>query len=375
VNERRRKADEAAKRSATLESAPALAAWQAFVAARGTEKRKGKIRWGALSRRDYDRVAQEGGRPITRGRRNGRTTTQIGALRPLLAFPLREITAERVRAWLRDEVALRPTHAALAYRLLCAFLRWAAAHKEYSGQIDTAVCTAKDVRNELQKATPKADCLQREQLKPWFNAVGKLPNPTHRVYLQTLLLTGARREDLAALEWANVDFKWGSLTIHDKVQGSRVVPLTPYVASLLRELQRRNVRPLKPTAGEEWKPSPWVFASARAKNGRIQEPRIAHNRALDAAGLPPTTLHGLRRSFGTLSEWVEAPVGVVAQVMGHAPSAIAEKHYRVRPLDLLRAWHTKIEAWMLTEAGIEFDPEQVSAVSYGDGPLIKIGEG
>jgi hypothetical protein len=39
--------------------------------------------------------------------------------------------------------------------------------------------------------------------------------------------------------------------------------------------------------------------------------------------------------------------------MGHAPSATAEKHYRVRPLDLLRMWHTKIEAWILTEAGIE----------------------
>jgi len=38
--------------------------------------------------------------------------------------------------------------------------------------------------------------------------------------------------------------------------------------------------------------------------------------------------------------------------MGHKPSAIAEKHYRVRPIDLLRMWHTKIEGWILNEAGI-----------------------
>jgi len=44
---------------------------------------------------------------------------------------------------------------------------------------------------------------------------------------------------------------------------------------------------------------------------------------------------------------------VSAQIMGHKPSAIAEKHYRRRPLDLLRMWHTKIEAWILNEAGIE----------------------
>jgi integrase len=39
----------------------------------------------------------------------------------------------------------------------------------------------------------------------------------------------------------------------------------------------------------------------------------AHERALSAAGLPHLTIHGLRRSFGTLCEWVEVPAGVVAQ--------------------------------------------------------------
>jgi hypothetical protein len=47
------------------------------------------------------------------------------------------------------------------------------------------------------------------------------------------------------------------------------------------------------------------------------------------------------------------PTGVVAQIMGHKPSATAERHYRRRPLDLLRLWHTKLEGWILDEAGIE----------------------
>lgn len=54
------------------------------------------------------------------------------------------------------------------------------------------------------------------------------------------------------------------------------------------------------------------------------------------------------------------PVGVVAQIMGHKPSATAEKHYRVRPLDLLRKWHAELEAWILAEAGIE-QPQQEEA--------------
>jgi len=45
--------------------------------------------------------------------------------------------------------------------------------------------------------------------------------------------------------------------------------------------------------------------------------------------------------------------------MGHKPSATAEKHYTVRPLDLLRLHHERIEAWILEEAGVTFDRAQV----------------
>jgi len=167
-------------------------------------------------------------------------------------------------------------------------------------------------------------------------------------YLQGLLLTGARSGELAHLRWEDVDFRWRSLTIRDKVEGERTIPLPPYLASLLSALPRRTLR--------NKRSNPWVFSSPITEHGRMGEANHAHTRALKDAGLPPLTLHGLRRSFGTLSEWVECPVGVVAQIQGHKPSAIAEKHYRRRPLDLLRVWHSKLEAWILTEAGV-LNPE------------------
>ncbi len=55
------------------------------------------------------------------------------------------------------------------------------------------------------------------------------------------------------------------------------------------------------------------------------------------------------------AKWLEIPAGVVAQIMGHKPSATAEKHYTVRPLDLLRVHHERIEAWILEQGGIVFD--------------------
>jgi len=102
----------------------------------------------------------------------------------------------------------------------------------------------------------------------------------------------------------------------------------------------------------------FVFSSPAAASGRLEEPRNPHNKALATAALPALSLHGLRRSFSSLSEWVEVPAGIVAQIMGHKPSAIAEKHYIQRELDLLHLWHVKIEAWILEQAGIEFVPGQ-----------------
>ena len=102
----------------------------------------------------------------------------------------------------------------------------------------------------------------------------------------------------------------------------------------------------------------WVFASNKSASGRITEPRIAHNKALVIAGIDDLTLHGLRRSYASLAEWVELPLGVVAQIMGHKPSATAERHYKRRPLDLLRQWAERYEAWLLEQAGIEAPQRQ-----------------
>jgi len=336
VDPRQEKRDRIAAAEAKREeekriTASAMEAWQQYIEAR-------KPRWSESHLADHATVSKEGGKSRTQGRRPGESDKTLpGILRPLLALPLKQIDADCVRAWLQVESASRPTHARLAFGLLRAFLNWCSDRPEYRDQVHAGACSTRLARDELPKKTTKDDCLQREQLAAWFAAVRQIGNPVIAVYLQTALLTGARREEVAGIRWEDADFTWRSLTIKDKVDGERTIPLTPYVASLLAGLPRRNQ---------------WVFSSPTAASGRLQEPRIMHNKALAAAGLPALSIHGLRRSFGTLAEWVECPAGVSAQIMGHKPSATAEKHYRVRPLDLLRMWHTKIECWILEQAGI-----------------------
>jgi len=358
-------ASEAKREEARRIEAPALEAWAAYLEAR-------RPKWGETSYRNHVTLSKEGGETITRGRKTSEDgKTQPGLLRPLLVLPLAKIDAARVQSWLKDEAAKRPTQAALAFRLLRGFLNWCADRPEYQKQIHADACASKAVREELPKRQAKRDALEREMLRPWFEQVRAIANPVQAAYLQVALLTGARREEVAEMRWEDVDFRWNKIIIRDKVEGERTIPLTPYVAGLLRDLKRRNDTPPpefrilhgKRIANDldAWKPSPWVFASKTAASGYLQEPRIAHNRALRDAGLPNITIHGLRRSFGSLSEWCEVPAGIVAQIQGHKPSATAEKHYRVRPIDLLRQWHTKIEAWILDQAGIELPTEQEAA--------------
>ena len=328
--------------------------WDIYVESR-------KNLWSALHYRDHIRHAAEGGIPKERGR----GPTQSGPLAALRPRKLPELTGQFIGVWLAQDAAQRPTSAALSYRLLRAFVRWCADTPTYRGLIPEDAYQARAVRDALPRVRAKdGDSLQREQLALWFKSVRELRNPVISVYLQGLLITGARREELAGLRWdTDIDLQWRSMTLNDKVEGTggRTIPIPPYLAGLFRDLKHQNEAPpsqrrlkLLAKRGITWAPSPWVFPSLTAADGKIAEPRSAHLKALHASDLPHVSLHGLRRSFGTLAEWCEVPVGVVAQIQGHKPSAIAEKHYRRRPIDLLRKWHDQVEGWMLEQAAIKF---------------------
>ncbi|WP_442763766.1 tyrosine-type recombinase/integrase [Malikia spinosa] len=322
-----------AEREAAAQALTTGEAWAAYVAER-------KQYWGAWHIKDHERLTRAGGEVAKRGTR-GRGVTIPGPLHPLLGLALRDLTPTVIEAWAAREAQTRPTTARLAWRLLKAFLGWCAEHPEYGRVLpSTNPAKTKKAREALGKPKAKDDALLKEQLPAWFAAVRGIRNQTVAAYLQTLLLTGARPGEVLAMRWEDLNIQWRGLTIRDKVEGERVIPLTAYVHHLLAALPRRNE---------------FVFASNRKENQPLTEPNHAHDKACQVARIGYLTLHGLRRSFGTLSEWLDVPAGVVAQIQGHKPSATAEKHYRVRPPDLLRIHHEKIEAWVLEQAGVTFD--------------------
>ncbi len=338
---RKEASEEAEKAELVRQDVSFSEAWSDYVEDRKPREKKDNTQWSEKYYLDHIRFVQPGGVDKKRGK--GKTVP--GTLYPLVTLSLPEITAPTVKKWITKEKSTRPTQTRIAFEMLKTFLTWCEAEERYKGLAAPGACTPKMKKTSFPKKTGRTDILQKEQLQPWFKAVSSYSNKVLSVYFQVLLLTGSRREEMLALKWSDVDFKWKSISLtQTKGDEPRIIPLTPYLASLISQLPRRNK---------------WVFSSPRGKDGRIKSPFKAFKAIILTAGIEDLTLHGLRRSFKTLTEWIEVPRGVVHQIQGHKPSATVEKHYTVRPLDMLRMWHVKIEKWILNQAGIE-QPEKIS---------------
>lgn len=361
--ERKLRSELTAAQSATVQSA-----WDAYIQER-------RSFWGELHYRDHVDKSKAGGqKSLQRGKSNERTTA--GPLWALMHLRLGELDLPTLERWAKSEGTTRPTSARLSWRLFTVFLNWCTQHPTYSiAYQNHSLHKSRKVRELLGKPGVKSDTLTREQLKHWFKQVQEIPNTAISAALQTMLLTGARPGEVLNLRWTDIDTQWKQICFKDKVEGTREIPLTNYVEHLITSLPKRNK---------------WVFSSSRvlmmdeknirrrqqkavtvgskfntssimvtSQSGRISEPNTQHTRACRSAGIDNLTLHGLRRSFSSLTEWLEIPTGIVAQIQGHKPSATAEKHYKRRPLDLLRLHHQKIETWFLQQAEVkEIDNEK-----------------
>lgn len=252
---------------------------------------------------------------------------------------LTELTPELIEQWVHHENETRASRMAQAHRMYKAFVNWSSEIEEYKGLVPDKSATAKIVSSSIKKAGRHKDTLQRQQLKPWFDLVtSDAISDSHAAALICMLMNGSRPNEMLSLKWSDVDFKWKTIKITDKVdQWERIIPLTPYTEKMMLSLPKIN---------------DYVFGSTRNKTSFIKIGDTYRNAVLKS-GLPSLPPKAMRKSFSNLSEWVSVPYGIVKQIMGHRPSATDEKHYKDRAIDLLRFWHIKIEQFILAEAGVD----------------------
>lgn len=257
-------------------------------------------------------------------------------IKQLLDIKLVDLTSDFFIDWLNKN-AFRATTASKSYRLVRAFLNWCDEDTRFENLLPSKSFNTKAVRRNVAPVNAKKDCLTKQQLPSWFNEIKNISNIKISTFFICTLITGSRKDELLALEWKDIDFEWKKIKLRDKVDNTgREIPLTKYVEKLLLQLKVNS-------------DSQYVFSSPTSKNGYIVNPYKTLNKVTEKLNIKLTP-HGLRRSFETLAGWTKVDKGVLAQISGHKPSALVERHYTVRPIDMLKEELQEYENWLLKEA-------------------------
>ena len=108
VERQQQAAKAASKAAAAVQAVTVGEVWNAYMEAR-------RPHWGVRHHADHAKLVQAGGVPAKRGTK-GKGVTVAGPLHPLMALPLRDLSAPTIEAWAAREGKTRPTSARLAWR-------------------------------------------------------------------------------------------------------------------------------------------------------------------------------------------------------------------------------------------------------------------
>lgn len=147
--------------------------------------------------------------------------------------------------------------------------------------------------------------LQRGELPRFFEALAALPNATARDFFLMCLFTGARRNNVLAMRWEDIELDEAAWRISETKNGTpQIVVLHSVAVELLRQ---RQAMPN----------SPWVFPSTTSQSGHFEEPKKAWAQVLKNAQLTDVRIHDLRRTLGSYQAIAGASLAVIGKSLNH----------------------------------------------------------
>ncbi len=153
-------------------------------------------------------------------------------------------------------------------------------------------------------------------------------NPTALAILELLIFTGARKGEIEALRWSEIDFDTSCLKLGDSKTGQKTIAIN---AAALRLLQA-----LVPAAGlKAISKDDFIFPAYRGEGYYKSTPKI-WERVRASAGLRDVRLHDLRHSFASIAVSMGASLPMIGALLGHADSATTQRYAHLHD-DPLRA--------------------------------------
>ncbi|MEF8705977.1 MAG: tyrosine-type recombinase/integrase, partial [Candidatus Accumulibacter sp. UW27] len=172
--------------------------------------------------------------------------------------------------------------------------------------------------------------LQPDELPRFFEALAEEPSIAMRDFILLALLTGARRANLCAMHWREIDLAASNWRLPVTKNGTpQTVTLCPEAVEIL-------------TARQESTAGGYVFPS-RSASGHFNGARDGLLRVLKRAGIPygrneanGVTLHDLRRTLGSWQARTGASLAIIGKSLNHK-SQQATAIYARLDLDPVRA--------------------------------------
>ena len=238
----------------------------------------------------------------------------------------------------------RPTRANRAFEVLSSMFSFAI-NRDLDPATWNGVNPCRAVKSFKERSRKRF--LTHDELPRFLAAVESEPNPDMRDFFTVALLTGARRANLLAMRWANLDLSGGTWTVEAgeaKGGDEMKLALTAEAVELLRRRKADADALIARVAARSLAPVPkmtmqqakkWRNEARKAGNAEIyvfpgwgRTGHLAeHKRAFDAllvrAGIKGLRLHDVRRTVGA---WLAAGGANVFQIkaaLGHRSIAAA----------------------------------------------------
>lgn len=198
--------------------------------------------------------------------------------------------------------------------------------------------------------------LKPSEMRSFFAALSELSNVDGmRDYFYLLLLTGARRSNVLAMRWEEVDLETQTWRIPRTKNGeSQVVPLTSKAVEILRRRKEEN----KPA--DELQAN-FVFPGDGI-SGHIVEPKKAWAAVLASAGITDLRIHDLRRTLGSYMAMGNHSLHIIGKALGHRSHTSTQIYSRLTN-DPVRAAMESAHTDMLLAAGLASDDNVVELQS------------
>jgi integrase len=181
--------------------------------------------------------------------------------------------------------------------------------------------------------------LTQDEMPRFIKALAEEPSRDFRDFIMLDLLTGARRSNILAMRWEEIDFAGAAWRIpRTKGNKSQTIPL---VGPALRILQSR-----RESVGSEW-----VFPSNIVAGQHVQEYRKPWGKLLERAGIENLRFHDVRRTLGSWLSKSGAAMPIIKAALGHADIATTQIYTRSEDAGVRNA--LEVTAQRMLEAGHE----------------------